>query len=126
AEQFSVTIPDSELPDPATMPWKLEMMVYIDKFAGWGFPGNPILLGMRNDGDSMVGWYQDAWSRAMAPKFFDAISAEKFASDFPRNQWAHVEIAYDGRDTARFYVDGKLWGTKTGNLIAASKKTPMT
>jgi hypothetical protein len=126
AEQFTVTIPDSELPTPATTPWKLEMMVYVESFAGWGFPGNPVLLGMRNDGDSMIGWYQDTWSRAMAPKFFDAVPAQKFAADFPRNQWSHVEIAYDGRDTARFYVDGKLWGTQTGSLIAASKKPPMT
>jgi hypothetical protein len=126
AEQFSVTIPDSVLPNPATTSWKLQMMVYVDKFAGWGFPGNPVVLGMRNDGDSMVGWYQDTWSRAMAPKFFEAVPAQKFAADFPRNQWAQVEITYDGHDSASFYVNGKLWGTQRGKLINPNRKEPMT
>jgi len=125
AEQFAVALPENVFPNPATTPWKLEMMIYLDAFAGWGFQGNPMVLGVKNDWDSSVGWYQETWDKAQAPKFFGAVPSAKFAADFPRQQWVHVEIKYDGKDSATFYVDSKPWGTQQGKLLRPDKKTPL-
>ena len=119
AEQFSATLPANVFSDSATKAWKLQMMVYIDDFAGWGFGGNPVVFGVQND-QASIGWQQETWDRAMAPKFFDAIPSAKFASDFPRQQWAQVAIEYDGKGTARFVVNGQVWGTKQACARPAS------
>jgi hypothetical protein len=123
AEQFAATLPRAVFPGPATRAWKLEMKVYIDDFAGWGFPGNPVVLGVRNDSNS-IGWRQETWDRGMAPKFFDVVPAAKFAAEFPRRQWAEVAIEYDGKGTASFFVNGQAWGSKQGCGFRENESKP--
>ena len=95
AEQFSVTIPRELLPDPAAAPLTLEAFVYVEEFAGWGYPGNPVLLGVAARYDSWLGWRQGTWEKARAPEFAGGagaiIPAGKFADDFACERWRHVK-----------------------------------
>lgn len=125
AEHFTVTLPADALPKPATTPFTLEMMLYLDEFAAWGYEGNPLLLGLRNRWDSMVGLQQETWEKANAPKFGDAIPSSRFAAEFPKQRWCHVKIAYDGQGSARFLVDGTEWGVLGGQPLKPEANEPV-
>lgn len=124
AEQFSVTLPPDLLPDPAASPVTLEMMLYLKEFAGWSYPGDPFLLGLKNDWNSALGWQQETWDRASAPRFGKAVPGERFAREFPRNRWCQVRIVHDGKQ-ARFLVDGEPWGAIEGPAFRPGLKTPL-
>jgi hypothetical protein len=129
AEQFSVTIPRELLADPAETPLTLEVFIYVEEFAGWSYPGNPVLLGVAARYDSWLGWRQGTWEKARAPEFAGGagaiIPAGKFADDFAREQWHHVRIAWDGRSAARFFLDGKLLGEAPGRPFKPAAKEPL-
>jgi glycosyl hydrolase family 9/cellulase-like Ig domain-containing protein/PKD domain-containing protein len=125
AEQLAVTIPQEALPDPASTPLTLEMMLYLQEFAGWSYPGDPLLLGLRNDWDSALGWQQDTWDKVDAPHFGKVVTSEEFARKFPRERWCQVKIAYDGQGRARFLVDGQAWGTMEGPVFKPGLKKPL-
>lgn len=127
AEQLSVTIPPNLLPDPATVPLMLEMLLYLRAFAGYEYPGDPLVFGLQNDWDSALGWRQETWGQAGAPRFGTSqIPAARFAEEFPRNRWCHVQIVYDGQKQARFFVDGALWGVTATPPFKPGLKTPTT
>jgi hypothetical protein len=114
AEQFAVEIGADVLKEPLT----LEMMVYLKDFAGWGYPGNPLLLGLQVESDAWVGWRQDTWEKTKWPRFGSAagegVAAERFGKEFPRERWCQVRMTYDGKGAATFYVDGERWGESRG------------
>lgn len=120
-EHFTVAIPQRLIPDPATTPLTMEMMLYVKAFAGWGYDGNPFLLGAATDWDSSLGWQQETWDKVSAPKFGPTSSAV-FAKDFPRDQWCHVVIHYDGKGKSEMTVNGKSWGTIDGQPFKANLK----
>ena len=121
AEQFTATIPPELLPEPAKTPLTIEMMLYLQEFAGWGYDGDPMLLGLKTDWDSMLGWRQETWDKANAPKFGE-VTSERFAKEFPRNRWCNVKIVYDGKGAAMLLVDGKAWGKHEGPLFNEQAK----
>jgi len=125
AEQLSVVVPRELLPDPASTPLTLEMMVYVREFAGWSYPGDPVVLGLRNEWDSMLGWQQETWDRGEAPRFLKTIPSTRFAREFPRDRWCHVKLTYDGQGKARFLVDGQVWGSSEGPVFRGGLKTPL-
>ena len=53
------------------------------------------------------------------------IDEGRFARDFPREQWVHVRIVYDGRGAARFEVNGKLFGQGRGQFFNPVRKGPI-
>ena len=124
-EHFTVTVPAQKLPDPAATPLTLEMMSYLDDFAGWGYPSNPICLGVQNRYDSWLGWKQDKWDKSQAPVFGGGsgvfVTSGRLAKELPRERWCHVKIAYDGKDTARFFIDGKCLGEGKGRIFRPEK-----
>lgn len=124
AEHFSVELPPDLIADPAATPITLDMMLYLQEFTGWGYEGNPLLLGLKNDWDSWLGWLQETWDKSNAPKFGN-IPGERFAKEFPRNRWTHVTIAYNGKDKSTFSVDGKQWGEIAGQAFKPTVKRPL-
>ena len=81
-------------------------MLYLREFAGWGYEGNPTLLGLTRDWDDWLGWKQETWDKANAPFFGSGagriVNSDKIAADFPRNRWTHIKIVDDGtRPTKR-------------------------
>jgi hypothetical protein len=125
AEQLTVALPPDLVPDPAATPLTLEMMLYLREFAGWSYPGDPTVLGLRNDWDSALAWQQETWDRGEAPRFGKAVSSERTAREFPRNRWCQVKLVSDGRGQAAFLVDGRLWGTLEGPVFRPGLKTPL-
>jgi hypothetical protein len=125
AEHFMVEIPQTLLPEPATTPFTMEMMLYLREFAGWAYEGNPFLLGVQNNWDSAVAWQQETWDRASAPRFGEAIPSNRFASEFPRERWCHVQIRYDGAGRAEFLVDGASWGVIEGQILKPGVNKPL-
>ena len=129
AEQFSATLPRELVGDPAATPLTFEAMVYVEEFAGWGYPGNPILLGVAARYDSWLGWRQGTWDKAQAPQLAGGagtmVPAEAFVKDFPRGRWCQVRIAWDGRESARFFVDGQLFGEGKGAAFKPGAKEPL-
>jgi hypothetical protein len=121
AEHFTVALP--AIKEPAKTPLSVEMMVYVKEFVGWGYEGNPSLLGLKNDWDSQLSWSQDTWDKANAPAFGDANSA-KFATDFPRDRWCHVKLTSHG-DKQTLFVDGQPFATKTGPAFKDNVKAPV-
>lgn len=121
AEHFTIPLP--EVKEPATTPITVEMMVYVKEFVGWGYEGNPALLGLKNDWDSQLSWSQDTWDKANAPSFGDADAA-KFAKDFPRDRWCHVKLTNDGSRQV-LYVDGKPFATKADPAFKETVKAPL-
>lgn len=117
AEHFSVQISGQALPRPATTPMTLEMLLYLEEFTAWGYRGNPTLLGLRNHKSLLMGWIQDTWDKANAPKFGE-VPSQRFADEFPRRRWCHVQIVYDGKGHATILVDGTAWGTSEVALSA--------
>lgn len=125
AEHFIVTIPQALVPKAAETPFTIEMMLYLDEFAGWGYEGNPKLLGLYNDWDSALAWTQETWDKGQAPKFGDA-KPEKFAKSFPRGRWCHVKLAYDGKRKSTLLIDGEIWGTLDVPPFKANLNKPLT
>jgi PKD repeat protein len=126
AEHFTVTIPADLLPEPGKTPLTLEMMVNVEQFAGWGYSGDPLVLGIHNDWDSQLALKQGSWDKANAPQFGSAVSSEKFAKDFPRNQWTHVRITYDPAGKSELFVNGKSWGAIDGPTLKPDLDKPLT
>jgi hypothetical protein len=126
AEQFKVTIPATVLHDAAGTPLSMEMMLYLQEFAGWGYDGNPVLLGLQNDWDSLLGWKQETWEKAGGPMFSKVIEPARFVKDFPRERWCQVKITWDGKGKAMFFVDGKAWGTIAGPTLKPGLAAPLT
>jgi hypothetical protein len=50
---------------------------------------------------------------------------EKFAS-FPRERWCQVRLAYDGKGTATFFVNGDRWAEIAGVKMKAGKPAKIT
>jgi hypothetical protein len=125
AEHFSVVLPGTLLPNPATTPVTVEMMLYLQEFDGWGYPGNPILLGLQNDWNSRLAWVQETWNKEQVPQF-GSIAPAQFVSGFPRDRWCQVKLVYDGKGTASFYVDGKLWGSTQDQTFRPTVNHPLT
>jgi hypothetical protein len=126
-EQFAVEIPQGLLSDPAHTAFSIQMMLLLNDFSGWAYPGNPTLLGLEGN-DSELRWWQGTWDRAMAPGFgreLQGIASKKFASDFPRNRWCQVRITYDGQQNAEFFVDGQSWGTASVKLPSDAAGQPL-
>ena len=124
-EQFIVTIPATKLPAPAT-PITIEMMLYLRDFAGWGFEGNPTLLGLTRDWDDWLGWKQETWDKKSAPFFGSGTSkiltSDKFADDFPRHRWNHVKIVDNGAGQAQFFINGTLMGAAAHKPLMGNKR----
>ncbi|MCC2672248.1 MAG: glycoside hydrolase, partial [Armatimonadetes bacterium] len=125
AEQLSVEVPKALVPDPAAMPLTLDLMLYLEEFAGWSYPGDPIVFGLQNEWDSLLGWQQETWDRGIAPRFGKAIPSERFAREFPRHRWCHVRITHDAAGKEQFFVDGKPWGAISGPVFRPGLKTPL-
>jgi hypothetical protein len=123
AEQLRVTIPPQLLPNPATTPLTVEMMLYLREFSAWGYPGNPVLLGLA--GESALGLRQGTWDRSRQPTFGKAVSSDKFAREFPRERWCQVKIVYDGQGQSQLLVDGVLWGTSSERPFKAVERKPL-
>jgi hypothetical protein len=101
------------------------MMLYLREFVGWGYEGNPLLLGLQNDWDSGITWRQETWNKDNAPHFGTAIGSAKFKT-FPRDRWCHVAIKYDGRGESTFSVDGEVWGRQAGQAFKPNLDKPLT
>jgi hypothetical protein len=129
AEQFTATIPRDLAGDPAATALTIEAMLCVEEFAGWGYPGNPTVLGVSARYDSWLGWRQGMWDRARAPALGGGagaiVGSEKFAAEFPRGRWCHVRITWDGRGQARFYVDGKVFGEGAAAAFKPGAKEPL-
>lgn len=130
-EHFAVTIPTELLAKPATTALTVEMLLYLESFAGSGYPaGNSIVLGLHQEWDAWVGWKEDRWSRVHAPAFggprLTLIGDDRFAKEFPRDRWCHVRIVYDGRGRGRFEVDGRLFGQGAGRFFNPVRREPTT
>jgi hypothetical protein len=127
AEQLVCEIPAAAF--KADGAWALEAMIYLKDFAGWSYPGNPILLGVEQDNDAWVGWRQETWEKARLPKFgaagVAAVAPDKF-KDFPRERWCQVRVAYDGKGRATLTVDGEKWGEVSGVKMKAGKAARVT
>ena len=125
-EQFRVALP-AELAKNLQQPWVLEMKLYLQDFAGWGFPGNPILLGVESS-DSWLGWRQETWERSGLPKFAASSGSGGLPPDrfrnFPKERWCQVRIDFNGQGSASFYVDGEKWGALEGVRIKDPKGDP--
>jgi hypothetical protein len=121
SEHFTVGIPPAKIKGFPRVPLRLEMMLYLESFDAWGYPGNPTLLGLRALSDSWLGWIQPTWERSGAPRFAsgvgDGVPYEVFAKSFPKNRWCHVAIVFDGKETATFLLDGKSLGSITGRIF---------
>jgi hypothetical protein len=126
-EDFTVTIPTAKLGDIAKTPLTMEMMLYLEGFASWGFGRNTDLFGLHVNYDANLGWRQGQWDRPAAPALIGpgmkAVSAEKSNKDFPRNRWCHVKITYDGNGGVKMYVDDKLFGEGSGAIFKRSGDT---
>lgn len=124
-EQLTVTIPAANLPASGT-PITIEAMLYLREFAGWGYDGNPTLLGLTRDWDDWIGWKQETWDKANAPFFGSGagriVNSDKFAADFPRNRWTHVKIVDDGKGKAQFFANGELIGEAASKTLMGEKR----
>ncbi len=126
AEHFEIELPEALLSGLETQPLALEMMVYVEDFAGWGYKSKSLVLGIEHAWDSWLGWKQGTWDRPRAPHFGGAngtmISAEQTAGSFPRKRWCHVRIEYDGRGGAELCVNGKRMGGGEGRIFRSDRK----
>ncbi|MEX0777675.1 MAG: hypothetical protein WD042_18370 [Phycisphaeraceae bacterium] len=118
AEHFSMQILAQALPEPATTLMTLEMLLYLEEFTGWGYRGNPLLLGLRNRKSLFIAWSQDTWDKANAPKFGD-VPSQRFAEEFPRQRWCHVQIVYDGRAMRHSW-----WTARRGERLRLHRVRP--
>jgi PKD repeat protein len=133
-EQFSVTIPYELMKDHGKTPsggLTVEMMVYVKAFAGYAFEGNPTLLGLGQDYDSMLAWSQDKWDQTNAPRFLGGngavyIPSTTFKEKFPLNRWCHVRFDFDGAGKVRFFLNGKPLAEAQGTPFNPSRTSPFT
>ena len=119
-EQFRVTLPAEVAKDVVGHPWAIEMRLYLKEFAGYGFPGNPFLLGVES-GDSWCGWHQETWEPSALPHYIASpgpggLPPERFRN-FPKEQWCLVRIEFDGKGVATFWVDSEKWGSIEGVVL---------
>jgi PKD repeat protein len=132
-EQFSVTVPAELMKDHGKAPAgvTVEMMVYVKAFAGYAFEGNPTLLGLGQDYDSLLAWSQDKWDQTNAPRFLGGngavyIPSATFKEKFPLNRWCHVRFDFDGAGKVRFFLNGKPLAEAEGKPFNASRPSPFT
>ena len=128
-EQFTITLPDDARSALFEKGLFIDTMVYMDEFVTRGFPGDPVLLGVKQKWDAWAGLQHGTWDREATPTFKGGkgviVPAADVSAALPRRRWCQVRMELSPARGCQLLIDGQPVGKPGAFTFAASARDPL-
>jgi uncharacterized repeat protein (TIGR03806 family) len=117
-DKLTATIPDSlVLPDSGTKPLTIEARIYPRAWLGYSVDNLPV-ISLSQEWDSSLELQDAKWGTSpKGPRIVSAdipiATAAQWAAAAPLNQWAHLQISFNGTNTVSAWINGQPAGSLT-------------